>query len=112
MRPGIIAVLLSTVAIAALGQTEPPQLQHANVITRSSADLTAEIRRIASENRASWIAYAVPSVAPGHQMCCFSFSEGVTSSCGCDLERPDHGQSTGYMEGISNVHLEPRPYFY
>jgi len=112
MKPVIIAILLSSLAIAALGQAEPPQLQHANLVTRNAAGLAADIRRIAGEKHASWIAYSVPSIAPGQQMCCFSSSEGITASCGCALERQDRGQSTRHIEGMTNAHLESRPYFY
>ena len=64
MKPGIIAALLFSFAIAALGQAEPPQLLRANPVTRNTTDLAAEIRRIASDKQASWIVYAVPTIAP------------------------------------------------
>jgi phosphoribosyl-AMP cyclohydrolase len=112
MKPALITMLLFSSAIVALGQAEPPQLQHANLITRNAADVAAEVNRIAGEKQAAWTAYAVPSVAPDHEMCCFSSSEGVTTSCGCALERQNGGQFTGHVEGTTNAHLEPRPYFY
>src|SRR5215469_5085803 len=112
MKPGIIAILLFRFAIAAFGQAEPPELEHANLVTRNPAALAAEIRRIAGEKQPSWIAYAVPFIAPDRQMCCFSSSEGVTTSCGCELEKQNRGQSTRSTEGATSAHLEPRPYFY
>jgi len=111
MKLGMIAILLFRFAIAALGQAEPPQLQHANLVTRATTDLAAEIRRIAGEKEPSWIAYAVTSISPDQQMCCFS-SSGMIASCGCALEKENRSQSTRYMEGATSAHLEPRPYFY
>ena len=112
MKPGIIAILLFSFCIAALGQAEPPQLQHANLITRNTTDLAAEIHRIAAEKQLSWTAYAVPSISPGQQMCCFNSSDGMITSCGCALERQNDGQSTRYFENATSAHLESRPYFY
>lgn len=112
MRPAILTILLFALATTALGQAEPPQLQHANLVTRNAADLAAEIHRIASEKQPAWAAYAVPSIAPDHQMCCFTSSEGMTTSCGCALEQQNGSQFTGHMQGTASAHLEPRPYFY
>jgi hypothetical protein len=112
MKPAIITILLLNFTIAALGQAEPPPLQHANLLTRNAPDLAAEIHRIAGEKQPSWTAYAVPSIAPDQQMCCFSSSEGMTTSCGCVLERQNSGQFTGQVKGATSAHLESRPYFY
>jgi phosphoribosyl-AMP cyclohydrolase len=111
MKSAIFTILLFGFAIAALGQAEPPQLQHANLVTRNTTNLAAEIHRIAAEKQASWMAYAVPSIAPDQQMCCFNSHEGGTS-CGCTLERQDVGLSARSIEGVTTAHLEPRPYFY
>lgn len=112
MKPAIIIILLFSFAVTMLGQAEPPQLQHANLIARNAADLAGEIHRSAGEKQAAWAAYAVPSVAPDQQMCCFNSSDGITTSCGCALERQNGSQFTGQMQGAGNAHLEPRPYFY
>ena len=112
MKPGIIAALLFSFAIAALGQAEPPQLLRANPVTRNTTDLAAEIRRIASDKQASWIVYAVPSIAPDQQMCCFNSSDDMITACGCALERQNGGLSIHNSEGATSAHLEPRPYFY
>jgi hypothetical protein len=112
MKPGMIAILLFSFATAALGQGEPPQLQHANLLTRSTIDLAGEIHRIVSEKQASWIVYAVPSIAPDQQMCCFNSSDGMITSCGCALEKQNGGLSIHNSEGATGAHLEPRPYFY
>lgn len=111
MKPGMIAILLFSFAMTALGRDEPPRLQHAKLVARTTTDLAAEIRRIASERQPFWIAYAVPSIASDQQMCCFSFS-GMMTSCGCGLEKGQRGPSTGYVEGATNAPLEPRPYVY
>ena len=112
MKAAIIAILQCGLTLAALGQAEPPQLQHANLVARDAADLTAEIHRIMGEKQAAWTGYAVPSVARDQQMCCYSSSEGMTTACGCALERQNGGQFTGHVEGATSAHLEPRPYFY
>ena len=112
MKVGIITILLFGFAIAALGQAEPPQFQHANLIIRNTSDLAGEIRRIASEKQASWTVYAVPSIASDQQMCCFNSSDGIITSCGCALEKQNSGQSIRNFEGGTSAHLEPRPYFY
>ena len=112
MKRALITVLLLSFAIASLGQAEPPQLQHANLVTRNAADLAGEIHLIAGEKQAAWAAYAVPSVAPDQQMCCFNSSDGMTTSCGCALERQNSSQITGNLVGGTSAHLEPRPYFY
>jgi HEAT repeat protein len=111
MKPAIITILLFG-TLAAVGQAEPPQLQHANLVNRNAADLAAEIHRITGEKQAAWTAYAVPSVAPDQQMCCFGSSEGMTTACGCALERQNGGQFTGHGEGATSGHLEPRSFFY
>jgi HEAT repeat protein len=111
MKSAIVTILLVSFAVCAFGQDEPPQLQRANLITRSTTDLAAEIHRIAAEKQPSWIVYAVPSVAPDEQMCCFNSHNGVPS-CGCALERKDAGLSARSIEGVTTSHLEPRPYFY
>ena len=112
MKREIIAILLCAFAIAARGQVDPPQLQHASLVTRNTADLAGEIYRIAGEKQPSWIAYAVPSVAPKQQMCCFNYSFDTITSCGCSLERKNGNQSIHKVEGANSAHLEPRPYFY
>lgn len=112
MKPGIITIIFFSFAIAAFGQAEPPQLQHAKLVTRNTGDLAAEIHRIVAEKQASWTAYAIPSIAPDHQMCCFNSYDGMTTSCGCSLEKQDASQSTRSIEGTTSAHLEPRPYFY
>jgi phosphoribosyl-AMP cyclohydrolase len=112
MKPVICTVLLFSFAIAALGQVEPPQLKHANLVTRNTTDLAAEVHRIVSDKQASWTAYAVPSVAPDQQMCCFNSSDGMLTSCGCALEGQNGGQSIHNVEGATSTHLEARPYFY
>jgi hypothetical protein len=112
MKPGIITILFFSFVIAALGQADPPQLQHTNLVTRNTTDLAAEIHRIAAEKQAAGSVYAVPSVSPDQQMCCFSSSDGMITSCGCSLEKQDTGQSARSMEGTTSTHLEPRPYFY
>jgi len=112
MKPGIITILFFSFAIAALGQPEPPQLQHANLVTRNATDLAAEIHRVTAEKQASWTAYAVPSIAPDQQMCCFNSHDGLITSCECSLEKQDSGQSARSMESTTSTHLEPRPYFY
>jgi hypothetical protein len=112
MKPGIIAILLFSFAIAAIGQAEPPQVQHANLITRNTTDLAGEIRRIASDKQASWTVYAVPSIAPDQQMCCFNSSNGMITACGCALEKQNGDLSIHNSEGATSAHLEPRSYFY
>jgi hypothetical protein len=49
MKSAIVTILLVSFAVCAFGQDEPPQLQRANLITRSTTDLAAEIHRIAAE---------------------------------------------------------------
>lgn len=112
MKLLVINILLFVLAIGALGQAEPPQLHHANLVTRNTADLAAEIRHIANEKQASWTVYAVPSVAPDQQMCCFNSFGGLGSSCGCALEKQSGDRSIRNFEGTTTAHLEPRPYFY
>jgi len=112
MKLGIISILLFGFAVAALGQAEPPQLQHANLVTRNTTDLAADVHHIANEKQASWTIYAVPSIAADQQMCCFNYSGGKVSSCGCALEKQNRGQSIRNIEGTTTEHLEPRPYFY
>ena len=112
MKRAFIATLLFSFAIAARGQVEPPQLQHANVVNRNTTDLAGEIHRLAGEKQSSWIAYAVPSVAPNQQMCCYNYSFEMVTACGCSLERKTGDQSVHRVEGTANAHLEPRPYFY
>lgn len=112
MKPAIIAILLFSFRVAALGQAEPPEFEHANLVTPNPAPLAAEIRRLAGEKQPSWIAYAVPSIASDRQMCCFRSSAGMITSCLCELETQNRGPSAQYSEGATRTHLEPRPYFY
>lgn len=112
MKLLIISILLFLFAIGALGQAEPPQLHNANLVTRNTTDLAAEIRHIADGKQASWTVYAVPSVAPDQQMCCFNSFESLAGSCGCALEKHNSGQPIRNVEGTTTAHLEPRPYFY
>lgn len=112
MMRRIVAILLFAFAIAAHGQVEPPQLQHASLVTRNTTDLAGEIHRIAGEKQSAWIAYAVPSVEPSQQMCCFTSSYDMITSCGCSLERRNGDRSVDKVEGTTAAHLEPRPYFY
>ena len=105
MKPALITLLVLVSAVASLSQAEPPQLQHANVINRNTADLAAEVHRIAAEKQASWIAYATPSIAPDQQMCCFNSSDGM-NVCGCTLERQNSSQFTGHIDGAQTPHLE------
>jgi len=111
MKFGIISILLFVFTVAALGQTGPPPLQHANLVTRNTSDLPAEVRHIANEKQASWTVYAVPSIAADQQMCCFNSSGGLVSLCGCALEK-NSGQSIRNCGAATSANLEPRPYFY
>ena len=112
MKRGMIAILLCTFAIAARGQVEPPQLQHASLVTRNTTDLAGEIHRITAARQPSWIVYAQPSVAPNQQMCCFNYSFDTVTSCGCSLERKNGDQPVHKVGGATSAHLEPLPYFY
>lgn len=112
MKTALTIVLLLSSALVAGAQGEPPQLQHANLVSRNANDLGAEIHRIAGEKQPAWIAYSAPSIAPNHQMCCFNSSNGVATSCGCALERHENGNFIGQTNNTGGQHLEPRPYFY
>src|SRR4051812_3974583 len=104
MKTSLIVIVLVSSAITAIGQAEPPQLQHANLVSRSATDLAAEVRRIIGEKQPAWIAYSAPSVAPDHQMCCFNSSDGASTACGCTLERHDNGNFIGRMETTGSQH--------
>lgn len=92
-------------------QAQPPRMEHVNLINRTASNLQSEVGSIASDGKASWTAYAVPTIAPDQQMCCFTSTSGNMSNCGCALER-ESGHFSGSVEGPGTEHLEPAPYFY